>query len=265
MAVTAAWGYVLLNRTPDWHPGLRVAVLVVGFAAAAALALPTLSARVASAVAVAAVAAGLAGPIAYSLDTASTAKSGSIVAAGPASFTGPGGFGRAGGRTNQNFPGTPPGGFGFRGGFGGQTGQPNGTPGGFRGGFGGGAGGLLEGSRPSAQMVTLLQQNSAAYTWVAAAVGSNSASGYQLATGKPVMPIGGFNGSDPSPTLAQFQDYVRAGKIHYFLGGGRRFGGFGGSSGGSNASSQIAAWVAANYQAQTVGGTTVYDLTAPTS
>ena len=48
----------------------------------------------------------------------------------------------------------------------------------------------------------------ARYTWVAATVGSNNASGYQLATGDPVMAIGGFNGSDPSPTLAQFQQLV---------------------------------------------------------
>ena len=34
------------------------------------------------------------------------------------------------------------------------------------------------------------------------------------------MPIGGFNGSDPSPTLAQFQQYVADGRIHWFIGGG---------------------------------------------
>jgi 4-amino-4-deoxy-L-arabinose transferase-like glycosyltransferase len=130
---------------------------------------------------------------------------------------------------------------------------------------GGGMGGLLDAVTPSAEMKALLTANADKYTWVAAAVGSQSASGYQLATGKPVMAVGGFNGSDPSPTLAEFQADVTAGKIHYFIGSGRG-GGFGGggvgSTGGSNASSQIAAWVAANYQAQTVGTTTVYDLTS---
>jgi hypothetical protein len=72
------------------------------------------------------------------------------------------------------------------------------------------------------------------------------------------MAIGGFNGSDPSPTLEQFQAYVAAGRIHYFIGGGN----FGGQNGGSNAASQIAEWVAENYTATTVGSTTVYDLTA---
>ena len=74
------------------------------------------------------------------------------------------------------------------------------------------------------------------------------------------MPIGGFNGSDPSPTLAEFQAYVAAGDIHYFIGGG----GFG-ANGGSNDSSDIASWVAANFTTQTVGGATVYDLTASAS
>jgi 4-amino-4-deoxy-L-arabinose transferase-like glycosyltransferase len=84
-----------------------------------------------------------------------------------------------------------------------------------------------------------------------------------LATGEPVMAVGGFNGTDPSPTLAQFQQYVADGKIHYFIGsgGGGGFGG-GGTSSGSSDSSQIAQWVADNYTAQTVGSTTVYDLTA---
>jgi 4-amino-4-deoxy-L-arabinose transferase-like glycosyltransferase len=100
---------------------------------------------------------------------------------------------------------------------------------------------------------------------VAAAVGSQNASGYQLATGDPVMAIGGFNGTDPSPTLAQFQQYVAEGKIHYFIGGGSGFGfgGMGGNNtGGSGDSSEIAEWVAANFTAQSVGGTTVYDLTS---
>ena len=71
------------------------------------------------------------------------------------------------------------------------------------------------------------------------------------------MPIGGFNGSDPSPTLAQFQQYVADGKMHWFIGGGVGMR----SDGGSNA-------VAADRRLgggrtsppQTVGGVTMYDL-----
>jgi hypothetical protein len=108
--------------------------------------------------------------------------------------------------------------------------------------------------------VALLADDADSYTWVAAAVGANNASGYQLATGDPVMSLGGFNGSDPWPTLEAFQQYVANGEVHYFIGGG---GGRGGQLGGSNATTEIAQWVAANFTASTVGGVTVYDLTAP--
>ncbi|MEU5726738.1 glycosyltransferase family 39 protein [Micromonospora sp. NPDC047738] len=122
---------------------------------------------------------------------------------------------------------------------------------------GGGMGGLLDASEPSAEMTALLTADADRYTWVAATVGSNNASGYQLTTRRPVMPIGGFNGSDPSPTLAQFQQYVAAGKVHYFIGGG----GFR-ANGGSSASQEIAAWVAEHFTAKTVDGVTVYDLSS---
>jgi 4-amino-4-deoxy-L-arabinose transferase-like glycosyltransferase len=95
---------------------------------------------------------------------------------------------------------------------------------------------------------------------VAATTGANEASGYQLATGDPVMAIGGFNGSDPTPTLAQFQQYVHDGQVHYFIAGGR--GGFGGGGPGGG-SSAISAWVSSTFTAKTIGGATVYDLTAP--
>ncbi|MEU1958894.1 glycosyltransferase family 39 protein [Nocardia sp. NPDC019255] len=123
---------------------------------------------------------------------------------------------------------------------------------------GGGMGGLLGASEPSARIVSLLEQNGGDYTWVAAAIGSNSAAGLQLATELPVMPIGGFNGSDPSPTLEQFKQYVAEGKIHYFVGGGR--GGPGSSS--SSPSAQITQWVEENFTAIQVDGVTLYDLTA---
>jgi 4-amino-4-deoxy-L-arabinose transferase-like glycosyltransferase len=247
VAVTAAWAFVLLRRSSDFLPWLAPLVLVVGLLVALALAaVALLPARVVASVAGLALVVSLAGPAAYAVQTASTPHTGSIPTAGPA--VAGGGFG-AGGGMRGGFGGAPPQ-------AGGTTQLPQGMTGNGLGGFGG-AGGLLGGSTASAEMVALLTADASSYTWVAAAVGSNNASGYQLATGLPVMAIGGFNGSDPSPTLAQFQALVAAGKIHYFLGGG----GFGGQNGGSSASSEIAAWVAANFTARTVGGTTVYDLT----
>ncbi|QIS22950.1 ArnT family glycosyltransferase [Nocardia terpenica] len=53
--------------------------------------------------------------------------------------------------------------------------------------------------------------------WAAATVGSQQVSSIELNTGASLLAIGGFSGRDNSPTLAQFQQYVAAGDVHYFL------------------------------------------------
>ncbi|MEV7090279.1 glycosyltransferase family 39 protein [Streptomyces sp. NPDC093085] len=171
----------------------------------------------------------------------------------------------------------------------GQTGQngqqQGGMPGGAMGGGmpggmgeggmgGGGMGGLLNGQNVSSKVEAALKKDASDYTWVAAAIGSQNAASYQLATEKPVMAIGGFNGSDPSPTLAQFKQYVADGKIHYFLSSGGEGGGMGGGMGGGegrgggpggSGSSAITTWVEATFKKVTVDGTTLYDLTQKAS
>ena len=109
----------------------------------------------------------------------------------------------------------------------------------------GGPPGFLDASRPGAALTALLTENATDYTWVAAAVGSNNAAGYQLATGAPVMAVGGFNGTDPAPTLAQFQADVADGRIHYFVGGTMMRPR--GDASGSDAAQRIADWVEANF------------------
>ena len=296
--VSAGWAYVLLDRTPDWLPWLRWVIVLAGVAAAVlVLAGPRLAAvarsrRARLALAAAplglALVAGLAGPAAYTLDTVSSAHTGAIPSAGPqaAGFGGPGGGpgGQAG------FPGTGQSGRGPAG-----TGAPNGTaqggtaqggagsaapsgtgtasggmpgatgtggmtrggPGG-DGGFGGG-GGLGGDTTVSSALTKLLEQDAGSYKWVAATEGSEEAAPLELATGDAVMAIGGFNGTDPWPTLAVFKELVARHEIHYYVGQGSQ------SFGGGRGSSAIATWVAAHYTKQTVGGQTVYDLTNPSS
>jgi 4-amino-4-deoxy-L-arabinose transferase-like glycosyltransferase len=272
-AVTAAWSFVLLGRSASFLPDLRWLVLVGGVLAAAALVVIDRLARgVAAAVLAVGVLASLGGPAAYAVDTATTPHTGSIPSGGPTvaggfgrggfpggAPGGAGGFGRFGGTGGPGaFGGPPPGAFGRTG-----TGTTGGLPGGFGGGARGGMGGLLDAANVSSQVAAALSENASSYTWVAAAVGSNGAAGYQLATQLPVMAIGGFNGSDPSPTLARFEQYVQQGRIHWFIADG----GAGGmrSQGGSNASAEITSWVEAHFSAQTIGGVTMYDLTQPTS
>jgi 4-amino-4-deoxy-L-arabinose transferase-like glycosyltransferase len=130
------------------------------------------------------------------------------------------------------------------------------------GGFGGGPPGLLSAPEPGAELTATLVRDAQHYRWTAAVVGSNNAAGYQLASGAPVMAIGGFNGTDPSPTLDQFQRYVADGVVHYFIGGRSAFG-FGDRTprSGSRAAADIAAWVEAHYEPRLVDGAAVYDLT----
>ncbi|WP_374970810.1 ArnT family glycosyltransferase [Terrabacter sp. BE26] len=235
-AAAATWGFLLLSRTTAYGDWLRIAVLAVGMAAALLiLAVHWLHVRAVPLVLAGALVAGLAGPAAYAVSTTAQGHSGSIVTAGPAgSSRGPGGRG----------------GFGAAGPFGGQAPQ-----GGRHGG-----GGLLDASTPSTAVVAALSDDAQRYTWVAAAVGSQTAAGLQLGTQLPVMAVGGFNGSDPSPTLAQFQQYVANGQIHYFAAGGR---GFGNQNGGSSSSSEISSWVEANFTPVSIDGSTFYDLTQP--
>jgi 4-amino-4-deoxy-L-arabinose transferase-like glycosyltransferase len=318
IAATAVWAYLLLNRTPGWLPWLRTVVLLCGLAAAAAmlvregdppephgapmapgrqaarphraLAMPAMARLGATArgrTALAAVPvtlallAALAGPAAYSIDTAATVHAGALPTAGPA-VTGALGGGPGGGFSGGGGPGrgqlpsgarAPGGSGGFSGGAGGaparsgasapgragfsQAGGTGGVPGGAAGARARGPGGGLGGNTQVAAALTrLLVRGATGYRWAAATVGAESAAPLQLASGEPVMAIGGFNGTDDAPTLAEFEHMVAAGEMHYFVGANQAS--FGG---GSGTAAQITAWVRAHFTAETVGGVTVYDLT----
>ncbi|MET8797875.1 glycosyltransferase family 39 protein [Nocardia sp. NPDC004568] len=290
VGLTTATAWMLLSRSAEFLPWLRWAVLAGGIVAAVTLIVP-LRGRAAAAAAVLAAAVGLAGPVAYTVDTLNTGHAGAIPTAGPNTgmFGGmrPPGMGGEmpgfpvgmddGGLPGMNGgPGGMPGMNGGPGGRPGTNGGPDGMPGTTDGGTapgaratgtdggrdgnrrGGPGGGFLNASSPGDAVVALLKENGDAYTWVAATISSNGAAGYQLAAELPVMPIAGFNGSDPSPTLEQFQQYVAAGQIHYFIGGG----GFG-PGGRQGTTSAISQWVADNFTAKEVDGVTLYDLTAP--
>ncbi len=95
--------------------------------------------------------------------------------------------------------------------------------------------------------------------WSAAVNGSSAAAALELATNTSVMAIGGFGGSDPVPSLTQFQSDVADHEIGYYVvSPGNRQG-----PGHGNQHADITAWVAANFAPKAVGSATVYDLTAP--
>ncbi len=122
-------------------------------------------------------------------------------------------------------------------------------------------GGLLRVTVPGPGALEMLRADAGDYRWAAATTGANNAAGYQLGAGVPVMPVGGFNGTDPYPTLAQFKEYVAAGQIHYWITGriSRE------ANGGSKEPLLIRDWVEANFTGNKVDGSVFYDLTVPPS
>ncbi len=268
IGASAVWTLTLLGRSPDWNPWLTPAIAASAALAVLGLVLPDrldgALRRLTLAIALASL---LAAPALGSLATAAEPHTGAIprtqpaVAAGFAQFGGGRGAGRLG-RIGIG-PNQPPPGFAIPFNQPASGGRPAPAFGAGRGGFGaggrGGLGGLLDPNAPGTELLAMLRAEPDGYRWVAATTGSNNAAGLALASGESVMAIGGFNGTDPSPTLEQFQAYVARGEIHYYVAGGDA-GGFRGAQGGSRESGSIAQWVADTFRATTVGGVTVYDL-----
>ena len=257
---TGVWGCLLLTRTGSY--GLWLPTLVLAGAlltATGVLLVHRLDRGLIAGLVLAALVTGFAGQAAYAGTTVTKQVTGSIVVAGPQTG-GPGGGPGGGGPGDGGAPPAMPGTTATA-----QDGGPGGPgAGGGPGGPGGGMGGLLDATSPSSEIVDALTDDADSYTWVAAAVGSQNAAGLQLATELPVMSIGGFNGSDPSPTLEQFQQYVADGEIHYLVAATGPGGGGGpGGDGTQNTSGRIVEWAAANFDTVTIDGQTFYDFTQP--
>ncbi len=110
-----------------------------------------------------------------------------------------------------------------------------------RGGFGGGLGGDRGGS--DSELLTYLEQHQGSTKYLVAVQNSNSAASYVIQTGKPVMSLGGFSGSDPVLTLSELQQLVKENVVRYFLG----VGGFSGNN-------DIGQWVQSACTAVTLSG-----------
>ena len=283
--VTCAWDVELLRSQSSFAPSVSDAAVVIAVLAVVALVIAAVRLRARGRLAVVAglgTVLALAVPVgAWGLATAGTPHSGSIPTAVASSGSGglgggglPGGAARPGatgagavrgGARTGTEPGGSPGAAGTRpagtrpsGGA--PSGQMTGESPAGRSGRGGSPGGLSAGgggqTTVSKALVAALKQTTT--RWAAAVDGSQSAASLELATGgQAVMAIGGFTGSDPAPTLAQFKAYVAAGDITYYIAGG---GMGGGPGGGSGSASQITSWVEAHFKSVKIGGQTVYVL-----
>ena len=225
-AGTGVWGFVLLDRTPDWLPALRWIVLVGSVVIALLLAAGAQQkGRAIAVLAAAAILFGVGAPAAYAIETVATVHNGPISTSGPSRGDG---FGMPG----QGRPDGPNG-----------PGGPGGA---------GGPWGREANNAALAELLTGLDNR-----WAAATIGSMGASSLELKTGASIMAIGGFTGGDSSPTLAQFKGYVANRDVRYFI-ASERFGPPGHRDSGT--ASEITNWVKQNFTSMNVGGTTVYDL-----
>jgi hypothetical protein len=212
-----------------------------------------------SAVAVVAMALGvgllLLGPATWVGVSLASGAGGTLPTAGPsANLAQGGGFGGAsggprgqsGGLPNGFVPGGPRNGGlgGFPPAFGeqgnGQFGPGNGGGGGApTGGVANGNGG--QSLQVNQQLLAYLEAHRGSARYLLATLNSQTAAPYIIASGQPVIALGGFSGSDQILTVSQLQALVSSGAIRYFLLDGGD-GGFG-SQGGNG---QLVSWVASN-------------------
>jgi 4-amino-4-deoxy-L-arabinose transferase-like glycosyltransferase len=277
---TVALAVTLLDRASGFAPWLAPTLIALAVLAGAALLLGRLpdgwgertQSRIAAFAAFVGVIAVLAAPASYSIATVGKTLTGSNPLAGPSSAEAGAGFGGA--------PGAGvPGGLG-RGGAGGVGGAPPGAlrtggppPGAPQGasprafsapagsppsGIGAGAGalgargtrsagGAPGGANVSQTLVKYLERHQGTSKYLLAAVGSSTAGTIAVQSGRNVIDMGGFTGSDPAPSLAKLKALVASGQLHYVLldsGMGGGMGAPGGGPGGSSAATQARdAWI----------------------
>ena len=104
-----------------------------------------------------------------------------------------------------------------------------------------------------------LVANRGSARWIVAASSSSQAAPIQLAAGQPVMAMGGFNGSDPVPSLDQLKGYIASGELRFVIAQGAGLGGFGQGFGQVTG---MSGWVRSNCEIVVIPGgtsTALYD------
>jgi 4-amino-4-deoxy-L-arabinose transferase-like glycosyltransferase len=215
VAGTALWAIVLLGREHGAAPWLRPVIGVTSAVAVAALIgsrlRPNLRRDLAIMAAGTAAVAMLAAPASNALSTVTHVTNGSNPLAGTSTTTA---AGSAGGQS-----GLPPALFG--------TGTSGAAPVGAQGG----------GNTLSPGLVAYLQARQGGARWLVAVSTSQTAAPLILQTGRPVIGMYGFSGSDHAMTVTKLKTLVTDGQLHYIVTGGSIFG---------NGNPDVNAWLTAN-------------------
>ena len=95
------------------------------------------------------------------------------------------------------------------------------------------------GGASDTRLENYLLANTTNETWILAVPNAMSGANLIIDTGRPVMALGGFSGTDQILNVTSLSTLIGEGKVRYFLTGG-----FGGGAGGMNAgNSEIFSWV----------------------
>jgi 4-amino-4-deoxy-L-arabinose transferase-like glycosyltransferase len=92
--------------------------------------------------------------------------------------------------------------------------------------------------------------------WAAATVPAQSAAVAQLAIGRPVMPLGGYQATDPSPTLEAFRLLIDQGRVCYLIDQPA----LDPVTTEATTSGQVIRWVRSHFESVTLDGVTVFNL-----
>ena len=286
IALSDVWAIYLVDGYPTYRGWLIPVLAVLGIVSVAALLIallrPTATRNSLLVGAAAGVLALIVAPGAWASSVITSSGSQASTAMGnvgpAASTTGRGGFGAAAGTTgtaqagrSEGFGAGASGGAGRSGLGGATTVTGTGAPAG-AGGFAGAAGFASATSALTTQQRELLayaEAHDGGARFVLAVTSWDVASPYILGTGADVLPMGGFTGAAPFPTVAQFQHYVAIGQVRFVvlpaqstsaLGGGGPAAMFGGGTSPQGSTlSQVETWVRDNCStvaASVYGGST---------
>jgi 4-amino-4-deoxy-L-arabinose transferase-like glycosyltransferase len=110
----------------------------------------------------------------------------------------------------------------------------------------------------SSSMLAYLEENTRDIKYLVAVPSSGTGSNLVLETGRPVLFMGGFSGSDPVVNAESLAKLVADGDLRYIL-----YGGMGGFGGGQSSDGDVRSWILSNCTtvsefSQSFGGTTLY-------
>lgn len=109
-----------------------------------------------------------------------------------------------------------------------------------------GGGGGMGNSQTDSTLLNYVEKHQGKAEYLFATDDSSTAAPYIIASGKAVMAMGGFNGTDKAITLTQFKKLVKEGKLKYYYSGGK--------TGGSN--TEIVSWIKKHAKKVTLSSST---------